>query len=516
MSTGQGPQGPQGPTGPTGAFFTGATGPQGPQGVQGFPNGPTGTRGVTGPTGFNSTSYIVPITSYTETLITNAVTASNANVTVVSDNPIPDEAKGLSGVLSVYFDMNAPIGSSILTSNQGFDYGIYIDGSNIGMGATKTARYIQTVDSVTNMLSSNGRSVGTNSINAIAPLTIPISIPPAANSLQIGILNSSVVLGRVASVAASSTTLTLSQTSTVYSVPASVNGSNVVGIYMYVWGAGGQSVGYQNNRNAYGSPMGGGGGYASGFYPCSPGTTFTLIAGGYSSLSLGLGGGGFSRDGANSGQCYSGGFSGVFLGANATQSTAILIAGGGGAALGRTSDAIYNANGGAGGFPSGLPPYQTSLSNDYVGFSALVTGGSQTAGGSSSSPAIPGQPLSASPYGNYSANWHAGGGGYWGGGSGYAYTLGGIGGGGGSSYASSLVSSVAFSNGTTAQFIVPPSSSNVMTIVPPGGVAVMSNFGLSNYGNGAVGGLGGLIIIVPALGTPGPVSIGVDSRFLVV
>jgi hypothetical protein len=434
----------------------------------------------------------------------------------VSDNPIPAAAKGLSGVLSVYFDMNAPIGSSILTSNQGFDYGIYIDGSNIGMGATKTARYIQTVDSVTNMLSSNGRSVGTNSINAIAPLTIPISIPPAANSLQIGILNSSVVLGRVASVAASSTMLTLTQTSTVYSVPASVNGSNVVGIYMYVWGAGGQSVGYQNNRAAYGSPMGGGGGYASGFYPCSPGTTFTLIAGGYSSLSLGLGGGGFSRDAANQGQCYSGGFSGVFLGANAAQSNALLIGGGGGAAIGRTQDAIYNGNGGGGGFPSGLPPYQTSLSNDYVGFSAIVSGGSQTAGGSSANGGLSGQPLSASPTGNYSGGWTAGGGGYWGGGSGFYSILGGLCGGGGSSYASPLVSSLVFSNGTTAQFIVPPSSSNVMTIAPPGGVAVQSNFGLSNYGNGAVGGNGGLIIIVPALGSPGPVSIGVDSRFLVV
>ena len=513
MSTGQGPQGP---TGPTGAFFTGATGPQGPQGVQGFPNGPTGIAGVTGPTGFNSTSYIVPITSYTGTLITNAVTASNANVTVVSDNPIPAAAKGLPGVLSVYFDMSAPIGSGILTSNQGFDYGLYIDGSNIGMGATKTARYIQTDGSVTNMLSSNGRSVGTNSINAIAPLTIPISIPPDANSLQIGILNSSVILGRVASVTASSTKLTLSQTSTVYSAPASVNGSNVVGVYMYVWGAGGQGVAYTNNRALYGSPMGGGGGYASGFFPCSPGTTFTLIAGGYSSLSLGLGGGGLSRDAANQGQCYSGGFSGVFLGTNATQSTALLIGGGGGAAIGRASDAIYNANGGAGGFPSGLPPYQTSLSNDYVGFSAIVTGGSQTAGGISVSNAIPGQPLSASPSGNYSGGWTAGGGGYWGGGSGFFGTIGGLCGGGGSSYASPLVSSLVFSNGTTAQFIVPPSSSNVMTIVPPGGVAVMSNFGLSNYGNGAVGGLGGLVIIVPALGTPGPVSIGVDSRFLVV
>jgi hypothetical protein len=206
----------------------------------------------------------------------------------------------------------------------------------------------------------------------------------------------------------------------------------------------------------------------------------------------------------------------VFLGTNATQSTALLIGGGGGAAIGRSSDAIYNANGGAGGFPSGLPPYQTSLSNDYVGFSAIVTGGSQTAGGISVSNAIPGQPLSASPSGNYSGGWTAGGGGYWGGGSGFFGTIGGLCGGGGSSYASPLVSSLVFSNGTTAQFIVPPSSSNVMTIVPPGGVAVMSNFGLSNYGNGAVGGLGGLVIIVPALGTPGPVSIGVDSRFLVV
>jgi hypothetical protein len=471
---------------------------------------------VTGPTGINSTSYIVPITSYTGTIIANAVAASNANVTIVSDIPIPAAAKGLSGVLSVYFDMNSTAGNGILTSNQGFEYGVFIDGSNIGMGATKTSRYIQTDFGTANMLSSNGRSLGVNSINAIAPITLPVTISPSANSLQVGILNSSVLLGRVASVTTSSTQLTLSQTSTLYSVPASINGSNVVGVYMYVWGAGGQSIIFQNNRNAYGNAFGGGGGYVSGFFACSPGTQLTVISGGYSILSLGLGAGGQGRDAQNSASGFSGGFSGVFLG-QATQSNALLIGGGGGLGNGRDNNNVYYANGGGGGFPNGSAPYQLSASNDFVGFSSVVGGGGQSPGlGTSAQSFLPGLALSCSPTAQFTANNYPGGGGYFGGGTGYGYTLGGAGGGGGSSYASNVVSSVVFSNGTTVPFPTLANQSNVMTIAPPGGVGAMASFGLSNYGNGAVGGLGGLVILIPAVGTPGPVNIGVDARFLVV
>ncbi len=515
MSTGV--QGNQGLQGPTGAGYTGNTGIQGPQGFQGPAFGPPGIPGVTGPTGVAPTSYIVPLATYTNTLITNTVATSNANPTIVSSIPIPVAAQGLSGIVSVYFDMTSQ-SSNALTSNQGFDYGLYIDGSNIGMGGNKTTRYIQTDASVTNMLSSNGRSVGINSINPMSPLNIPVSIPPAANSLQIGILNSSAILGRVASVQASSVTpTTVTQTSVLYTVPSTANSANVVGLYLYAWGAGGQAFAYTNNPSAYGMPFAGAGGYASGFFPCSPGTQLTVIGGGYSTSGvIGLGGGGLSRDNANQGGAYSGGFSGVFLGTTTTQATALLIAGGGGAAQGMSQNGVYFGNGGGGGFPEGSPPYQTSLSNDIVGFSSMVTGGTQTTGGITFA-GFPGRPLACSPTNLNGSGSSIGGGGFFGGGSGQQ-TNGAFGGGGGSSYASGLVSGVVFSNGTTVTSNVPFGLSNNLSIAPPGGVAVLSNFGFFGFGNpgGSRIGFGGLVLIIPAIATPGPVNIGVDAEFLVV
>jgi hypothetical protein len=73
---------------------------------------------------------------------------------------------------------------------------------------------------------------------------------------------------------------------------------------------------------------------------------------------------------------------------------------------------------------------------------------------------------------------------------------------------------VSFSNGTTyTQYITPAAVSNY-TLAPPGGVAVMSNFGFSNYGNGV--GTPGLVVIVPMVGTPGSVAVGAEARFLAV
>ena len=93
--------------------------------------------------------------------------------------------------------------------------------------------------------------------------------------------------------------------------------------------------------------------------------------------------------------------------------------------------------------------------------------------------------------------------------------LGSWGGGGGSSYfRPDLLSSVSYSNGTTyTQFLAPNGISNY-TLAPPGGTAIMSNFGFSNYGNGV--GTPGLVVIVPYVGTPGSVAVGADARFLVV
>ena len=132
MSTGpQGVQGPQGPQGPTGPGYTGPTGLQGIQGPQGPANGPTGAAGSTGPTGTVRNSYLIPFVNYATGAIENTVAASNSTATYIRTADIPTAAKGMSGLLSVYFDINSP--GFNFGSNQ-FDYGVYIDGSGVGLG----------------------------------------------------------------------------------------------------------------------------------------------------------------------------------------------------------------------------------------------------------------------------------------------------------------------------------------------------------------------------------------------
>ena len=515
MSTGpQGVQGPQGPQGPTGPGYTGPTGLQGIQGPQGPANGPTGAAGSTGPTGTVRNSYLIPFVNYATGAIENTVAASNSTATYIRTADIPTAAKGMSGLLSVYFDINSP--GFNFGSNQ-FDYGVYIDGSGVGLGPfSKTVRYTQTSNS-TFMISSNGYSLGTNSISPLMPLTIPVSVPANASKFQIGLLNSSVGLGTISSMVPTSTsTSTFTPGAHTYTVPSTVNSSNVVGVMIYCWGAGGLNSHYFSQTTGQGNALGGGGGFMSGFYGCPGGTILQVVSGSYvTNPNIATGGGNGARM-YNTPNNYGGGFSAVFNGSYAT-STCLLLAGGGGAAA--SSNALLNnGNGGGGGYPSGSPPYQVSTNGTFTGFSTTITGGTQTTGGTT----YYGAPLTYS-----GTQWFAsqtnnaemgglapGGGGWFGGGAGNG-SIGSYGGGGGSSYFNpNLVSSVSYSNGTTyTQFVTPTQISNY-ALAPPGGLAVMSNFGLSTYGNGI--GTQGLVIIVPMVGTPGSVAVGADARFLVV
>ncbi len=177
-----------------------------------------------------------------------------------------------------------------------------------------------------------------------------------------------------------------------YTVPSTTAGYAVTGVNLYILGSGGQN----------GHDLGGGGGFVSGFYSCSPGTNLIYVVGtiGYNQNVIYGGGGGTNNiDGTTAG-----GFSGVFL-SNAggiVQSNAIAIAGGGGAG------GYFGAgNGGGGGYPNGA---QGTEGNAY----GVISGGSQTAGG------LGGQAGSALIGGR--GVGQSGGGGWFGGGSGFSYT----------------------------------------------------------------------------------------------
>jgi len=534
MSTGpQGVQGPQGPQGPTGPGYTGPTGLQGIQGPQGPAGGPTGAPGTTGPTGTVRNSVLIPFVNYATGPIENTVAMSNSTATYIRTADIPTAAKGLSGMLSVYFDINSP--GFNFGSNQ-FDYGVYIDGSGVGLGPfAKTLRYNQTSNS-SFMIASNGVALGTNSITPLLPLNIPVSVPANASKFQIGLLNSSVGLGTISSMVPTATSNTYPTTfgSTDvqyvynYTVPTILNGSNVVGVMCYCWGAGGRP-GYanENSNGLHGNALGGGGGFMSGFHGCPGGTVLNVIVGGHNNNANIAGGGGASAFAQQheTGRAMGGGFSGIFTNPVFAPSNVLMIAGGGGGTGLNGNTVTYAGNGGGGGYPSGSPPFQVSINGLNTGFSTMVTGGSQTAGGT----AAPGTASnwsgsqflgSQTNRTNNSGAEGPGGGGWFGGGAGArnntaTSTIGSWGGGGGSSYFNpNLVSSVSFSNGTTyTQYITPAAVSNY-TLAPPGGVAVMSNFGFSNYGNGV--GTPGLVIIVPMVGTPGSVAVGAEARFLAV
>lgn len=517
----QGVQGPQGPRGPTGPGFTGPTGIQGQRGPQGPAGGPPGAVGPTGPTGINQPSLLVPIVSYAQTAIANTVSALNPTMTVIGDYTLPPSIKGTTGLLSLYFDITSP--GYTFSSNQ-FDYGVFIDGSGIALGgpANQRTRYINTATSSSSLMTSNGLSLGLNSIPPFAPLTIPTTINPNASKLQVAIANSTLGMGAVPTVVSTGTMTSYTAGNYVYTVPQTIGGANVVGVMIHCWGAGGTCGYFLFQRGGeQGNAVGGAGGYMSGFFPVAGGTQLNIVSGGYSvTPSIALGGGSCTQVQSDN-QSFSGGFSAVFSNVSFAASNCLVLAGGGAQTICQ-SNALSAANGGGGGYPTGSPPYQVTPTGTNQAFSTIVTGGTQTTGGTAYSGApvtFNGTQFAASQTnGQTNSQVSAGGGGWFGGGAGLN-TAGQRGGGGGSSYfAEGRVSSVVHANGTTFTSYVPQATISNNTLYPAGRADIMSNFGFSGYGSGMgiAPGTGGLVVLVPYVSTPGSVTVGTDARFLIV
>jgi hypothetical protein len=464
--------------------------------------------GLTGPTGSDATGRIVTLSTYTGTVIRNAVAANNSSITTVWSNALPSTAKGRAGTLGMFFNMYS---LTQFASNTSFDYGVYIDGSSISYGESNTSRYVQTTTS-TYAFSSNGFVLGVGGMTPYQPISFPLYIPPQANALTIGIANASVPFSPVQSVALAylSNVLTSSGTSNTsnfipqntfrttgqfsYTVPSLCSAGAVTGVFIYLWGAGGN---YQQ-PGTFGSAggSGGGGGFVSGYYGCSPGTVLSCV--------VGLGGG---NDGNNTlavggGVSDRGGFSGVFL-SNIAASNTIGIAGAGGGAA-------YGAGyGGAGGYPAGSRGYIYVMGTG-AGVPSPAMGGTQTAGGAGEGAGF--SSASSQFFGAF-GNQCCGGCGWYGGGQGtYGANQGG---GGGSSYIGNVNGAsggIGMAGATTENGITLSNTSMLpATNALPGGTT--SQFFQSGRGNGAGG--HGLIVIVPAVGT-NPVYVGVNAKMLAV
>ena len=460
---------------------------------------------------FMSTVYNLSGT-YMLANIANTVNSLSATPAYIWTVAVPSNAKGKNGILAIFFNLYS---ATQFTTNQYFDYGIYVDGVAQMLGdSTGTIRYVQTAAG-NYAMSSGGVSLGTNGLVNGFPLILPISFLVGASQIQIGLKNSLSAMTPVLSsspgyssniltttVGAGSNTSsyipqnTFSTTGTsTYIVPTICSAGTVTGVYVYLWGCGGAA----NNTNA-----GGPGGYTSGFYSCAGGTTLTVVVGG-------LGGGSSSTGGGTTGGVSSGGgSSGIFTSGGVLQANAIAMAGGGGGACGSTSGGATNgaSSGGAGGGSSGNGAFFYGYSYATGSASLGGSGGSQTTPGNSSE----GRIASALVGGGSAGDSGGAGGGYWGGGGGG----GGSSGGGGSGYIGRLTSSgyTVVGNQATAA-IVSGAGSNVRAGGPysaSNGLYTASNSPYfpsgSAYGSG--NGSTGLVVIVPAVGT-NPVQVGVSA-----
>jgi hypothetical protein len=205
-----------------------------------------------------------------------------------------------------------------------------------------------------------------------------------------------------------------------WTVPAGVNY-----IFAKVWGAGGghgRAGGW-----SYGAD-GGGGGHSRGLIPVTPGTSLTIKVGqGGRTAAFGAGYGGGGAAGVNSDITYGGtGGGGAYI---FNASTPLIIAGGGGG--GGSSRVWTGLIGGAGGGivgQQGQSPYDGKTGHGGTGGTQSAGGQSTSVGGSTIGSQYQGGNSSTSSYGG------GGGGGYYGGGGGAyseANTMGGAGGGSG-------------------------------------------------------------------------------------
>lgn len=455
------------------------------------------------------------LSSYSLATIAVTVAASSGTPTYIWSAAVPSGVKGKTAILQMFFNLYA---STNFFAGQTFNYGIYVDGVALAIGDTTTVQYVHTA-ATPYAMSSGGLLRGTNGFHGYNPIVIPVSFSSGASVIQIGITNSSLAISAVTSVSPQLTTNitvatgTLNTTNWVpintftttgqstYTVPTTVQGGTVQGVFVYLWGCGGG----ERNTNA-----GGGAGYTTGYYSCAGGTNLTVVVGGLGTNSMSSGGG------ASGAIANGGGFSGVFTSAGVAQANAIAIAGGGGGATAETTGGVNSgaSSGGAGGGLNGVGCYYYGGAV-YATTNALYggSGGTQTGPGTSSEGFI-GAVLRG---GNGAGNSGGGGGGYYGGGGGGAASSAG----GGSGYIAGLTSggyTVAGNQATGT--ITTGTGSNIKAGGPysaTNGLYVASNSPVypsgGTYGNGS--GATGCVVIIPAIGSSTS-QIGVQANIFAV
>jgi hypothetical protein len=400
--------------------------------------------------------------------IANTVSLSSGTPAYVWTVAVPSNAKGKNGILAIFFNLYS---TTAFLTNQSFDYGVYVDGVAQLLGdSTGTLRYVN-AGATNYMMSSGGISLGLNGLVNGFPLIIPVSFLASASQIQIGLKNSSAQMTGVASFAPASTSNVSTSTGTLntgnyipqntftatgtgsYTVPTTVAAGTVTGVFVYLWGAGG-------NNGYNGTSAGGSGGFTTGYYSCAGGTVITYVVGAIGSYSVASGGGG------NGGYGGGGGFSGVFSSSTLSQANAIAIAGGGGAGA-----YTNTAGGGAGGgLTSGTPPTGSAIATQTAGGVGANSTGTALLGGQGSG------------YGS------GGGGGYWGGGG----DNNAVSPGGGSGFIGRLTSGASTQIGNSSpNFATTPTAS----VVAP---ANTSPYYTASYG---AANNTGLVVIVPAVGT---------------
>jgi hypothetical protein len=436
---------------------------------------------------------VYPLSSYSLATIAVTVASLSATPTYIWTAAVPSGAKGKAGILQMFF--NLYVGTNFF-AGQTFNYGIYVDGVPLAIGDSATIPYTHTSASPY-AISSGGVVRGTNGFQGFNPIIVPVSFSSTASQIQIGITNSSLAMSSVTSVSphiltnytSTSGTLNTSNwipintftTTTSYTVPTTVQGGSVQGVFVYLWGAGGGAV------STY---AGGPGGYTTGYYACSGGTVLTI--------NINVNGGG-QAGGSGTG----GGYTGVFVTASVIPSNCIAIASGGG---GSTSGSQSSGNGGGGGGLTGnlghIVTGGYSTFTGYAGASGTMVG-TQSTFGTNTGGGGPGAQFTG---GNGSQ--HGGGGGAgWYGGAGGNHFYGPGPGCGGSGYIAGLTSSGATTAGTTYTGTTGSAST---VVLPPN---TSSPYYLTNYGHGAGG--GGLAVIVPAIGASAN-QIGVQANIFAV
>ena len=453
---------------------------------------------------------VYSLSSYSLATIALTVASGSGTPTYIWSAAVPSGAKGKAGILQLFFNLYV---ATNFFAGQTFNYGIYVDGVALAIGDSTTIQYTQTA-ATGYALSSGGVLRGTNGFLGYNPLIVPVSFSSGASVIQIGITNSSLAMSSVTSVSPHVTAYQLSAAGSAntgnsipqnvfgasglgnYTVPTTVQGGAVQGVYLYCWGS---------SACSYGGSCGSGG-FVSGYYPCSAGTNLQFVVGGcltstYNVVTYG----GSGQGGGNGG----GAFSGVFL-SNAggiVQSNVLIIAGGGGES---GSGAVASGGGGgAGAYASNASGIGYCGGSGYIYGSGYTTstGGTLSAGGA-------GTTTNGSALQGGAGGYDGGGGGYYGGG-GTAATS--YAGGGGSSFAANAVLGPTFLAGTTA-------TNSGQILYPPGGVSspyyysnATSNFGYggSNIPNSSGYYAYGLVAIVPAIGASAN-QIGVQANIFVV